>query len=651
MRIKYRRRIKIAPGVNLNISKSGVSTTIGLRGASVNIGKNGTYLNTGIPGTGLYDRNKISGDESNNMNASSNSGFNGTGCIVFGIIFALSLLIVVVLTNTLSGAYFLLCFVVSAIISALIAALGLTSSSKVTEYKQKTKESLLEQTQKDTNTEHVTTAVLDSIFNNTTTRRISKDSYELFESEAESLYEFLKSSQRSIKFRNEVDRMMDVVNSDGSPWLIKEKMLLCMQIDAYRCFEGLGYELNKNDIETLCLSIYGAKLLNSKKKITFDLIEEFKRNVMPSMISVFDTAVEGNGHMLIPKGQFFFQHVFENINKEKMSEYMVRMYRFASAMAKADGTVDERESEYLALLLQSRNLATDGTELNAKANKKVTNEQKADVDTIDEVTPFEELNSLIGLKSVKEEVEKLTNYIKIMKVREKQGLPTTPVSYHCVFTGNPGTGKTTVARILASIYKDLGVITKGHLVETDRSGLVAEYVGQTAVKTNKIIDSALDGVLFIDEAYSLVNGSSSDYGLEAISTLLKRMEDDRDRLVVILAGYDYEMQIFINSNPGLQSRFNRYVNFPDYDDTELLVIYKRNLEKHKYILDKDAEQYVANLLAESVASKDKNFGNARYVRNIFEKTLENQAMRLAGISKLTSEMLCTITLEDVMSLK
>lgn len=180
------------------------------------------------------------------------------------------------------------------------------------------------------------------------------------------------------------------------------------------------------------------------------------------------------------------------------------------------------------------------------------------------------LDDLIGLNLVKEEIATLVNYIKMKQMRDEMSLKSPDVSYHCVFLGNPGTGKTTVARIIADIYRELGILKRGHLVETDRSGLVAEYVGQTAVKTNQMIDKALDGVLFIDEAYSLVQGSSEDYGSEAIATLLKRMEDDRDRLVVILAGYTNEMEVFINSNPGLRSRFNRYIHFEDYSAEELL---------------------------------------------------------------------------------
>lgn len=257
-----------------------------------------------------------------------------------------------------------------------------------------------------------------------------------------------------------------------------------------------------------------------------------------------------------------------------------------------------------------------------------------------------ELDALVGLSSVKEEIKTLSNFIKIQQKRKEQGLKSSSVSYHCVFTGNPGTGKTTVARIVAQIYKDLGILSKGHLVETDRAGLVAEYVGQTAVKTNKIIDSALDGVLFIDEAYSLI-GTGQDYGKEAIATLLKRMEDDRDRLVVILAGYSKEMQDFINTNPGLQSRFNRYIEFPDYSAEELLQIFEKNVARFDYKLEKDACMAMAKYFQNAVENKDANFGNARFVRNIFEKTLEKQANRLSTDPDLDTEELTLITKEDL----
>lgn len=262
--------------------------------------------------------------------------------------------------------------------------------------------------------------------------------------------------------------------------------------------------------------------------------------------------------------------------------------------------------------------------------------------------PLAELAKLIGLGSVKKEIESLSNYVKIQALRHRQGMTTTPVSLHCVFTGNPGTGKTTVARIVAAIYKDLGVLKSGHLVETDRAGLVAEYVGQTAVKTNKIIDEALDGVLFIDEAYSLLGGEN-DFGSEAIATLLKRMEDDRDRLVVILAGYTDEIKEFINSNPGLQSRFNRYIQFDDYESDDLIEIFKLSLRKSQYLIKRDALNQLQNHIQKQLQHKDKHFGNGRFVRNLFEKVIQRQANRLAVKEIINNDELSIITIEDIPS--
>ena len=254
---------------------------------------------------------------------------------------------------------------------------------------------------------------------------------------------------------------------------------------------------------------------------------------------------------------------------------------------------------------------------------------------------------MVGLGTVKTEVEKLSNLVRIQQERERQGIKAVNVSYHCVFTGNPGTGKTTVARIVAGIYKDLGVLKKGHLVETDRSGLVAEYVGQTGPKTNKVIDSALDGVLFIDEAYSLVDGGEKDFGKEAVATLLKRMEDDRSRLVVILAGYSEDMKRFIDSNPGLQSRFNRYIEFPDYEAADLVEIFKRFAKNSQYRMGKGAEEALQSLMEEAVAHKDEQFGNGRFARNVFEKAIERQASRLASVGNLTKECLEELLPEDI----
>ena len=268
---------------------------------------------------------------------------------------------------------------------------------------------------------------------------------------------------------------------------------------------------------------------------------------------------------------------------------------------------------------------------------------------IDQVIPksLDSINELIGLSRVKNEITTLANSVKILRKKQEMGMKVPNISYHCVFSGNPGTGKTTVARILAGIYKDLGILKSGHLVETDRSGLVAEYVGQTAVKTNKIIDEALDGVLFIDEAYSLVQGGKEDYGSEAIATLLKRMEDDRDRLVVILTGYTNEIETFINSNPGLRSRFNRYIHFDDYSAEELFKIFLLNAEKNEYKLTEEAKTFLSKKLEEVIKNKQKDFGNARYIRNLFEKTIEAQANRLAIKPNVTKEMLTEIQLVDL----
>ncbi|MEE1069599.1 MAG: DUF4236 domain-containing protein [Paludibacteraceae bacterium] len=296
--------------------------------------------------------------------------------------------------------------------------------------------------------------------------------------------------------------------------------------------------------------------------------------------------------------------------------------------------------EQLLIGLQGEDGANSNKTSSSEKGKTTTTKSRTQI-------PSKELNSLIGLASVKTEVETLTNFIKIQQTRAAKGLKTSAVSYHCVFTGNPGTGKTTVARILAKIYKRLGVVSKGHLVETDRAGLVAEYVGQTAVKTNKIIDSALDGVLFIDEAYSLISGGENDFGKEAIATLLKRMEDNRDRLIVILAGYTKNMKDFIDSNPGLQSRFNRYIEFPDYSAGELLQIFEANMKKYEYRFGEGAREYLQQYFENEVAHKDANFGNGRLVRNVFEKSLERQANRLAREVDLTTDRLSQIEIEDL----
>jgi len=259
-----------------------------------------------------------------------------------------------------------------------------------------------------------------------------------------------------------------------------------------------------------------------------------------------------------------------------------------------------------------------------------------------------ELDQLIGLDNIKHEVRTLVNFLKVQKHRLQAGLPSTNLSLHTVFSGNPGTGKTTVARILGKVFGAMGILKQGHLVETDRSGLVAEYAGQTGPKTNKIIDESLDGVLFIDEAYTLISSEGDDpYGREAVQTLLKRMEDDRDRLVVILAGYPAEMASLLESNPGLASRFSRRLEFLDYTPLELAEIFGLMCEKNHYQLRSATRARIMLGLDHLYQRRDKHFGNGRMVRNLFEHAIRRMANRIAEVTDLSIEQLTMLEPADL----
>lgn len=259
----------------------------------------------------------------------------------------------------------------------------------------------------------------------------------------------------------------------------------------------------------------------------------------------------------------------------------------------------------------------------------------------------EELDSLIGLDEVKMQVASMVNVVKIREECKKRGIKRQDMSYHMVFSGNPGTGKTTVARLLAEIYHDMGLLSKGHLVEVSRKDLVAKYVGHTAVQVQDILKKAKGGVLFIDEAYSLASHSDNDFGHEAIETLIKGMEDNRDDMIVIVAGYPSLMQEFLDSNPGLSSRFSKTIYFTDYDADELTEIFKKFCKENNLKTSKAVIDAVHKYMESEVAVKNKNFGNARMVRNYFEQCMINQANRLSKKDKVSDAMLCNLTQEDI----
>ena len=266
--------------------------------------------------------------------------------------------------------------------------------------------------------------------------------------------------------------------------------------------------------------------------------------------------------------------------------------------------------------------------------------------SIDEL--MAELDELIGLETVKKDVKTMINLVKIRKIREERGMKQAKLSLHLVFTGNPGTGKTTIARLLSEIYRSLGILSKGQLVEVDRSGLVGGYVGQTAIKTTEVLNKAMGGVLFIDEAYALTeNRGENDFGQEAVDTILKAMEDHRDDLIVIVAGYPKLMERFLESNPGLRSRFNKFIHFPDYTPEEMLGIFKMRCAKDGFQCSESCLAEAQRFLRERCENKGENFANGRDVRNYLEKAILNQANRLAELPEISDDALTTLEIEDV----
>lgn len=460
-----------------------------------------------------------------------------------------------------------------------------------------------------------------SLFSNSDTITENTQTQKQFINLAENIHTAIKEAESIVKALNK-EHQNEVRND------LINILLLIRNNEELNLLDGFGFGMTS-------LILFSdddyKELFNTIKTFTEDkliqlassILESEKENIKGKNISVSNFNLES-------------LQAFPISNADKMRK---AFYEFAEVIIKADGLVTEKESNSLKFLSNSF-FKTQNIETQKEQQAGLSKNELSDI--------LEELNNLIGMDNIKQDINSLINIINVNKLRKKEGLPEQKLSLHSVFLGPPGTGKTTIARILSNIYNSLEVLPDNNFIETDRSGLVAGYVGQTAIKTDNIINQALNGVLFIDEAYALKrNNSDNDYGQEAIDILLKRMEDHRDNLIIIVAGYNDEMEYFINSNPGLKSRFNRYFHFNDYEPLQLTEIYKRLSEKSGFILKEPALKRVNELFEILYAKKDKQFGNARLARNIFEKTFEKHANRTALIAPITREILTTIEGEDI----
>ncbi len=339
-----------------------------------------------------------------------------------------------------------------------------------------------------------------------------------------------------------------------------------------------------------------------------------------------------------------FLEVYDNAYGTDLADALRHLYlAFAVIMANADGTFQEDESDFLEEL---KNVLYE-SDCSTSSSEDVIPPESLQIAGRPVEDALIELDGLVGLAPVKLEVGNLVNLLKVNGIRKERGLPVLQASNHLVFYGNPGTGKTTIARLVAEIYKGLEVLTKGHLIETDRSGLVAGYLGQTAIKVKEVVESALGGVLFIDEAYTLSQEGNDSYGKEAIDTLLKLMEDHRHDLVVIVAGYPRKMAAFLESNPGLQSRFNRHLDFPDYSPLELQLVFEGMIKNAGLVLSGKAAAKSMQIFTSALNSKDESFGNGRFARNLFDSSVAKQANRLITLSHIDDEALRTLKVADI----
>ncbi|QWX83765.1 AAA family ATPase [Cellulophaga sp. HaHaR_3_176] len=478
-----------------------------------------------------------------------------------------------------------------------------------------------------------------SINNNHNDQKITSAFIDLLRKEGNKALSICLSLNNDDKFKSAIKTITD---SEYKTTRYKfEHLLLKDLVKVYNTFALLHNSKSRIPAKVKFILIYLYEKLQGKDlSKTFDiekltkipLSNQFDKNVdLIQELSFFQPKNE-------LKPEYLSTLILSKINSNEFEAIASFLNRIALLMAQADGVVALNEEETLKSISEKINNPKISIE-NSIYNEVPQN------DTLEKV--LQELNELIGLEDIKSNVNDLINFLKVQKLREEKGLKTNQTSLHFVFMGPPGTGKTTVARMLGRIFKHLGYLKRGHLVETDRSGMVAGYVGQTAIKADEIITAATDGVLFIDEAYSLSSGGLNDFGSEAIEIILKRMEDLREKLVVVVAGYPDEMEIFIESNPGLQSRFNRYLNFNHYKPEALLDIFKLISEKSDFTLTDDAQEKLFEIITRVYDKRHKGFGNARTMRNLFEKIIERQANRVVSITNITEEILITITEEDI----
>lgn len=426
---------------------------------------------------------------------------------------------------------------------------------------------------------------------------------------------------------SEADSLFDRLSEDSKLEImldIRSIVYLLRNREDFTLYDGLGVALSM-------------MYLSSREKVV-QLISKIKKDSAEGVINLA-------GELLSSTSKSERSVSVKNFNLKSLLHLdaddfnMLRkvFYEFSELMVKADGTVSDQEAQALKAISKKLFVSKfDDTQASRPANK-------IPLDSI-----LAELNGLVGMENIKGDIKSLINVIKVNQLRKKEGLPEQRLSMHSVFIGPPGTGKTTIARMMADIYFSLNVLNENNFVEVDRAGLVAGYVGQTAIKTDDVISSAMNGVLFIDEAYTLARkNSEGDFGQEAIDILLKRMEDSRDKLVVIVAGYEDEMMAFLNSNPGLASRFNRVFNFADYRPSQLMEIYTKIADTSGFVLSGDVSNKLMELFGTLYTQKNSRFGNARLVRNVFEKTFERHANRTASIIPITRTILTTFLVEDI----